>query len=535
MGSFLGTVGVLQALVGALAALLTFAATAAAAPPINDDYGNRLPLQYGFADTRENTEATVEPGESLTPEDPAGLGCNKQGEVAVGAIQSGGTMWWEFTGTGGPVTVSTLASNYDTVLAVYEVEGGDLVACNDDLQVHDPTRPILQYRLASEVLIDSVFGKHYAVQVGHCVPDEKCGKANGTVTVRVTKPPINDDRATATTITAGAPQVGTNVGATTQTGEVTVCGDEQYGKTVWFRYVAPAIGTAAFSAAGFDTLLAVYRGSSGAPLGCNDDLIEKQFGSSRWPRLQPAEPPILLTPGEYMIQVGGFYDIGFEEVAARHGDLTVQVEFTPDLDLDDDGVNAERDCNENDPGIRPGVPEVANNNIDENCDGFKGLDRDGDGVWAPPLGSDCRDDDPRINPQVAEVRGNRVDENCDTETPDFLVLPTRASLEWRQRESGGPVTRIASFVLSHVKEDTRVEIRCLGRRCPFRVTRRRVANARGELKIPAGFNLTAGEELNVRTTKPEWIGHEQAFRMREQKRPAARTSCLDPSGGHRPC
>lgn len=509
------------------------ASTAAAAPPLNDDYADRLPLQLGFADTRANVEATVEPGEPLTPEDPGGLGCSKEGTVSKGEIQSGGTIWWEFTGTGGPITVSTLSSTYDTVLAVYEVEGKSLVACNDDLQAQDPTRPILQYRLASEVLFDSVAGRHYAVQVGNCEPAEKCGKASGNVTIRVSKPPVNNDRADATPIDAGAPHVATNTGATLEPGEVTVCGEEQYAKTVWFRYTAPAIGTAAFSSAGFDTLLAVYRGDSKTPLGCNDDLIEGQFGGSRWPMIQPAEPLVPVTPGDYLIQVGGFYDIGFSPVAARNGPLTVQVEFSPDLDLDDDGVNAERDCDETDPDIRPGVPETPNNDVDENCDGFRAFDRDGDGILAPPLGSDCRDDDPAIKPGAAEVRGNRIDENCDTETPDFLVLPTRASIVVERR---GALTWVYSYKLTHAKEATKVEIRCLGRRCPYQVRNYRIANERGLVKLPAGFALGAGEQLIVRTTKDDWIGHEQTFRMRrDEKKPVARTRCLNPDGSRRLC
>jgi hypothetical protein len=535
----LGKVGVSRVLVGTLLPALLmgifFATAAAAAAPINDDLSNRLPLQFGFADTRANAEATVEPDEPLTPEDPTGTGCNKEGNAASGGIQMDGTMWWEFTGTGGPVTVSTLSSNFDTVLAVYELSELTMVACNDDLQAADPTRSILEYRLASEVLIDSVAGKHYAIQVGTCIPIEKCGKQSGTVVVRVSKPPTNDNRANATPITAGAPQVATNLGATTEPGEVTTCGEEQYGKTVWFRYTAPAVGTAAFSAAGFDTLLSVYREDSATSLGCNDDLIEKQYGGSRWPMVQPAEPPVPVEPGDYLIQVGGFYDIGFSEVAARNGPLTVQVEFTPDLDLDNDGVNQERDCDEGNPDIRPGVPEVPNNEIDENCDGFKAFDRDGDGVLAPPLGSDCRDDNLSIHPGAPEIRGNRIDENCDTETPDFLTLPTRAALEYKQREKGGPVTRVVSFILTHVKKDTQVEIRCLGRHCPFGMKTTRIANARGAMKLPAGFNLLPGEELVVRTTKNQWIGHEQTFRIREEKKPLSRTSCLDPGGRRRPC
>lgn len=519
----------------ALIALGMFAPKADAAPPINDDYSGRLPLQIGFADRRSNLEATVEPGEKLTPEDSGGFGCSENGTAESGGIQMAATMWWEFTGTGEPITVSTLGSNFDTVLAVYDVGGGALIGCNDDLQPADFTRPSLEYRLASEIQFASVAGTHYAVQVGGCVPADACGKQSGEVALRVSKPPSNDNRPEATPITAGAPVIATNTGATLAPDEVTHCGEDDYAKTVWFRYTAPSAGTAAFSAAGFNSVLAVYREDSTTPLGCNNDLLEGLNGASRWPMIQPPEPPVPVVPGNYLIQVGGYYDIGFTSVAARNGPFTVQVEFEPDLDLDNDGVNAERDCDESNPDIRPGVPEIPNNEVDENCDGFKAFDRDGDGYLAPPLGSDCRDDNPSINPGATEIRGNRVDENCDTETPDFLALPTRASLDVKRRPSKPGLTWITDVSLVHVQEGTLVETRCFGHECPFSSRTTRIKNAQGKTILPIGFPLGVGEQLVVRTNKPEWIGHEQTFRVRLGKKPLERTSCLNPDGSRRSC
>jgi Putative metal-binding motif len=518
-----------------LIALGVVTSTASAAPPINDDYPDRLPLQIGFADRRANAEATVEAGEKLTPEDPGGLGCGKSGTAASGGIQMGATMWWEFTGTGKPITVSTLGSNFDTVLAVYEVTGGALIACNDDLQPADPTRSNLEYRLSSEIQFDSVAGAKYAVQVGACVPAEACGKQTGEVVLRVSEPPANDSRAAPTSITAGAPVIATNTGATLEPGEVTHCGEDDYAKTVWFRYTAPRVGTAAFSAAGFNSVLAVYGEDSPTPLGCNNDLLEDLNGASRWPMIQPPEPPVPVVPGDYLIQVGGYYDVGFTTVAARNGPFTVQVEFEADLDLDDDGVNTERDCDEGNTDIRPGVPEVPNNDVDDNCDGFKAYDRDGDGTLAPPLGDDCRDDNPAINPRAAEVRGNRIDENCDTETPDFLSLPTRAALDVKRRPNKKNLTWIVDVYLAHVKARTQVEIRCFGHRCGFPTRTARFKNDRGAALLPIGFALGVGEQIVVRTSKPDWIGHEQTFRVRMGKKPVERMQCLSPDGSRRAC
>lgn len=38
------------------------------------------------------------------------------------------------------------------------------------------------------------------------------------------------------------------------------------------------------------------------------------------------------------------------------------------VDADRDGVPAGRDCNDRSPSVRPGLPEIVDNNVDENCD-----------------------------------------------------------------------------------------------------------------------------------------------------------------------
>lgn len=538
----LSTGGVRLAAAIAAAAFLLGIAGSAKAVPVNDDFADRLPIQLGVADTRSNLDATIEAGERLTANDPDGFGCDKQGEAATDGFQMDGTMWWEFTGNGGPITVSTLTSNFDTVLAVYEVEGGEMVACNDDIQPLDPTRPNLQFRVTSEVLIQSVTGRHYAVQVGGCIPDEECwDKTEGNVTLRVSPTPINDDRAAATTIGSGVPVAMTNTGATLETGETMVCdtgevqGLHQYGKTVWFRYVAPRVGTAAFSAAGFDTIIAVYRGSAATPLGCNDDAVEGQFGASRLPRLLPPAPPLEVTPGEYLIQVGGFFDNGFSTVAARNGPVSVHVEFIPDLDLDNDGVNAERDCDDEAAAIRPGAEEVWNNDVDENCDGYRVYDRDNDGVSAPPLGEDCRDNDAGISPRTAEIPGNRVDENCDTQTPDLPRMLTRIGIIEKQYKNPKAHSWIPAVSLKEVPAGARVEIRCLGASCRGRPRTFQVKERRGILELPAAFRVAVGEKVDVRVFKGDMIGREQEFRIRSGKKPVERSYCLDPVGHRRPC
>jgi hypothetical protein len=59
----------------------------------------------------------------------------------------------------------------------------------------------------------------------------------------------------------------------------------------------------------------------------------------------------------------------------------------PPPDVDGDKVTAQADCNDQDPNVHPGAIEKVNNDVDENCDGLKEFDRDGDGFRVP--GTDC--------------------------------------------------------------------------------------------------------------------------------------------------
>ncbi len=74
------------------------------------------------------------------------------------------TVWWTITGTGGPTTVDTAGSDFDTVLGVYLPDGDVLepIACVDD--VIDPDTG--EFSLAAAVTIDTVAGQTYYVQSG---------------------------------------------------------------------------------------------------------------------------------------------------------------------------------------------------------------------------------------------------------------------------------------------------------------------------------------------------------------------------------
>lgn len=119
------------------------------------------------------------------------------------------------------------------------------------------------------------------------------------------------------------------------------------------------------------------------------------------------------------------------------------------LDRDKDGVPADRDCDDEDPSVAPGLPEVCGNGIDDDCDGIAdGLDtgvgaatffadRDGDGYGDPdtvatacstaPVGfvgndQDCDDSAPGINPGRVDDTCDGIDDNCDDQIDEDATL-----------------------------------------------------------------------------------------------------------------
>ena len=99
-------------------------------------------------------------------------------------------------------------------------------------------------------------------------------------------------------------------------------------------------------------------------------------------------------------------------------------------DADGDGVRRPADCDDTNPGIRPGVPDTPDDRIDQDCSGTDAtnLDVDRDGSPRP---QDCNDADPAIHPRARERAGNGVDENCDTRIVPFPAISGLVSNLWR--------------------------------------------------------------------------------------------------------
>ncbi|MDQ4005883.1 MAG: pre-peptidase C-terminal domain-containing protein, partial [Actinomycetota bacterium] len=163
-------------------------------------------------------------------------------------------VWYRWTApVNGPVHMDTWGSDFDTLLAVYtgsSVGGLTEVASNDQ----DPNGGD-----TSRLTFTGASGTLYRIAV-----DGWQGN-RGTFVLNIRQPPPNDDFGSAITLTG--PNVtrssDTNRGAAKQTGEPNHAGNAG-GASVWYRWTAPSGGRVTIDTAGsnFDTLLAVYRGSS---------------------------------------------------------------------------------------------------------------------------------------------------------------------------------------------------------------------------------------------------------------------------------
>lgn len=212
--------------------------------PFNDDFTNAPTITANSFRVRGSTvDATAETGE------PSHAG-----------LPPGQTVWWKWTpGVRGIVVMETTNTTFDTVLAVYT---GDQLATLQPIAANDnKTNSVTD----SAVEFETPAGVTYQIAV------MGAGTQSGTFQVVATfiPRPVNDNFTNATAITGseGATIHASTVAATREANEPAHAG-QSGGRSVWWSWTAAANGIATITTAGslFDTLLAVYTGSSLASL-----------------------------------------------------------------------------------------------------------------------------------------------------------------------------------------------------------------------------------------------------------------------------
>jgi hypothetical protein len=499
-----------SAIIAALVLAALLPATASADAVTNDDFADADALSLNTVLNDNNVGASTEV-EAFTRND----------DLCEGRAM-GGTLWWKFTGNGQPMTVSTKGSGIDTVLAVWRDDGGGnftLSGCSDDV-ANSSTRRYSEVRTNA-----TTNGATYYVQVGGlCTSFDGAGDCDdwveGNLSVAAWTQPSNDTRASAAEIHDHHLASTETRGAREDAGETLQCPTNTtpspYGKTVWYRFAPPGKGEVHLTAGGFDTVMAVYDGNSSNFMTCFDD---------------PAAPTgshiaFKVLPGHtYFIQVGGF---GSGRLADA-GKLEVELAYIESTDWDEDGSAAERyggaDCDDGNPGIKPGVDDIPNNDVDENCDKYKDYDRDGDGfrVTVPerspkPTNWDCNDTPgigARIHPGARDIRGNSLNEDCVGGAAKAIGLPSQVTDYWKP--AGGGV-RVDRMKVNPALKRSRIKILCSGPGCPFGHKTIRVKRRTKALTLTGLFShrvFHTGAVLQVRVLPPsrEWIGRSETYRI----------------------
>jgi hypothetical protein len=228
----------LRSLLVALLAGALAPSSALAAPPPNDARAAAETLTTSVTG-RTLAEATVEPGEVLT----------------CGANTYNMTVWFRYTASAsGHVTIDVPI--FHRAVSVFRGTATTSAGCAASETAGSSIEVAVR---AGEVLL---------VQIGRL---PAAAAFNYSLTLSFGAAPANDDRAAASTISGPAiDQTFQLTNATTEPGEGLTCEGVGYDTTIWFRWTAPAAGSATVKQTVGARALSVYRGGTQSCATTND-------------------------------------------------------------------------------------------------------------------------------------------------------------------------------------------------------------------------------------------------------------------------
>jgi hypothetical protein len=153
------------------------------------------------------------------------------------------------------------------------------------------------------------------------------------------------------------------------------------------------------------------------------------------------------------------------------------------------------------------------------------LDADRDGALVP---LDCRDDDPNVRPGISDVPQDGIDQDCSGADADYPLLNRKIRYTFDVTRSGAIFFKRLQVVPARVGDV--VALSCKGRGCPFkarRVSVRKNGATLSLLRQVKRARLRNGARVVVRVTRPGTIGQYTRLDARRGDF-KARSRCLRP-------